>query len=103
MGIENETFFRLLTRAPRTLIASSLMENITPGRTVNFRASRRTGHDNLFFVEGEMERRYCLKNGGGMVQTVRVKKFLLAVVLLASSVAALPVQSPKGGDGTPTA
>src|SRR5205085_7229959 len=41
----------------------------------------------------------CFENGGGMVQTVRVKKFLLAVVLLASGVAALPAQSPKGGDG----
>src|SRR5256714_10806798 len=41
----------------------------------------------------------CFENGGGMVQTVRMKKFLLAFVLLASSVAALPVQSPKGGDG----
>src|SRR5437763_7969725 len=93
MGIENETFFRLLTRAPRTLIASSLMcKNRTPGRTANFRASRRTAHDNLFFVADEMERQYCLKNGGGMVQTVRMKKFLLVVVLLALSVAALPVQ-----------
>src|SRR2546421_8450443 len=46
-----------------------------------------------------MGRRYCLKNGGGMVQTVRMKKVLLAVVLLASSVAALPVQSPKDIDG----
>ena len=33
------------------------------------------------------------------MQTVRMKKFLLAFVLLATSVAALPVQSPKGGDG----
>src|SRR5205085_818548 len=45
----------------------------------------------------------CFENGGGMVQTVRVKKFLLAVVLLASGVAALPAQSPKGGDGKTTA
>src|SRR2546423_614443 len=33
------------------------------------------------------------------VQTKRVKKFLLAFVLLASGVAALPVQSPKDVDG----
>src|SRR2546423_955631 len=34
-----------------------------------------------------------------MVQTGRVKKVLLAVVLLASGVAALPAQSPKVGEG----
>src|SRR5918911_5217711 len=42
--------------------------------------------------------RRCLKNGRVMVQTGGMRKFLLAVVLLASVVVALPAQSPKVGD-----
>src|SRR5438270_13712826 len=58
-GMEKETFFRLLTRAPRTMIASWLMSGKhTPRPTVDSTALRRTGHDNLFFAAGETDRSY---------------------------------------------
>src|SRR5919205_295583 len=114
-GMVKETFFRLLTRAPRTMMASSLIFKTWPPPTVNSREIGRTANDTLFPGTGEMGRSRAseasARRAAGVWRTAEgccrlarmMKTLLMAFVLLASCGAALPLQSPKHEAKAPAA
>src|SRR5215216_341596 len=56
-GMEKEIFLRLLTRAPRTSMASSIMvTKRLPRHTAEISGGAANSHDNLISLEGETQR-----------------------------------------------